>query len=114
MTGYDPAMTTTEQPDTPVITLNPTVEGDVPKVTCRKTARWQHDVATVTIFIAWLELMMILGRFPTFGLYVQMFTTGWFYMDSYVKIVYDEQLYEENVQLVTPQIILMLLYYLSY
>lgn len=52
-----------------------------PKVTCGQTARWQHDVATVTIFIAWLELMMILGRFPTFGLYVQMFNTGWFYMD---------------------------------
>lgn len=47
-----------------------------PKVTCGQTARWQHDVATVTIFIAWLELMMILGRFPTFGLYVQMFNTG--------------------------------------
>lgn len=40
------------------------------------TSNWQHDVAAVTIFFCWLELMMIIGRFPTFGLYVQMFTTG--------------------------------------
>lgn len=36
---------------------------------------WQHHVAAVGIFLTWLELMMIVGRFPTFGLYVQMFTT---------------------------------------
>lgn len=40
------------------------------------TSGWQHDIAAVTIFFCWLELMMIIGRFPTFGLYVQMFTTG--------------------------------------
>ncbi|XP_032521667.2 transient receptor potential channel pyrexia isoform X2 [Danaus plexippus] len=39
------------------------------------TSNWQHDVAAITIFFCWLELMMIIGRFPTFGLYVQMFTT---------------------------------------
>ncbi|NP_001296484.1 transient receptor potential channel pyrexia [Bombyx mori] len=39
------------------------------------TTNWQHDVAAITIFFCWLELMMIIGRFPTFGLYVQMFTT---------------------------------------
>ncbi|CAG9789260.1 unnamed protein product [Diatraea saccharalis] len=39
------------------------------------TSNWQHDIAAVTIFFCWLELMMIIGRFPTFGLYVQMFTT---------------------------------------
>ncbi|XP_059053204.1 transient receptor potential channel pyrexia-like isoform X2 [Achroia grisella] len=39
------------------------------------TSDWQHDVAAITIFFCWLELMMIIGRFPTFGLYVQMFTT---------------------------------------
>ncbi|XP_041968957.1 transient receptor potential channel pyrexia isoform X2 [Aricia agestis] len=39
------------------------------------TSGWQHDVAAITIFFCWLELMMIVGRFPTFGLYVQMFTT---------------------------------------
>ncbi|XP_037294243.1 transient receptor potential channel pyrexia isoform X2 [Manduca sexta] len=39
------------------------------------TTDWQHDVAAITIFFCWLELMMIIGRFPTFGLYVQMFTT---------------------------------------
>ncbi|XP_035773671.1 transient receptor potential channel pyrexia-like [Anopheles albimanus] len=36
---------------------------------------WQHHVAAVVIFLAWLELMMLVGRFPIFGLYVQMFTT---------------------------------------
>jgi len=36
---------------------------------------WQHHVAAVGIFLTWLELMMIVGRFPMFGLYVQMFTT---------------------------------------
>ncbi|XP_017768544.1 PREDICTED: transient receptor potential channel pyrexia [Nicrophorus vespilloides] len=35
----------------------------------------QHHVAAVGIFLAWLELMMIVGRFPIFGLYIQMFTT---------------------------------------
>ncbi|KAJ3647655.1 hypothetical protein Zmor_019520 [Zophobas morio] len=36
---------------------------------------WQHHVAAIGIFFAWLELMMIVGRFPIFGLYIQMFTT---------------------------------------
>lgn len=36
---------------------------------------WQHHVAAIGIFLTWLELMMLVGRFPTFGLYVQMFTT---------------------------------------
>lgn len=36
---------------------------------------WQHHVAAVSIFLTWIELMMLVGRFPIFGLYVQMFTT---------------------------------------
>lgn len=36
---------------------------------------WQHHVAAIGIFLTWLELMIIVGRFPTFGLYIQMFTT---------------------------------------
>ncbi|CAH1125778.1 unnamed protein product [Ceutorhynchus assimilis] len=36
---------------------------------------WQHHVAAVGVFLAWVELMMIVARFPAFGLYVQMFTT---------------------------------------
>lgn len=36
---------------------------------------WQHHVAAIGIFLTWLELMMIVGRFPMFGLYIQMFTT---------------------------------------
>lgn len=37
---------------------------------------WQHHVAAIVIFLVWLELMMLVGRFPIFGLYVQMFTKG--------------------------------------
>ncbi|XP_055615460.1 transient receptor potential channel pyrexia [Toxorhynchites rutilus septentrionalis] len=49
-------------------TQNPTLEiSEVPI--------WQHHVAAIVIFLTWLELMMIVGRFPIFGLYVQMFTT---------------------------------------
>lgn len=40
-----------------------------------EVATWQHHVAAIGIFLAWVELMMIVGRFPIFGLYVQMFTT---------------------------------------
>lgn len=36
---------------------------------------WQHHVAAVSVFLAWVELMMIVGRFPAFGLHIQMFTT---------------------------------------
>ncbi|KAI8039367.1 transient receptor potential channel pyrexia isoform X1 [Drosophila gunungcola] len=35
---------------------------------------WQHHVAAVVILLVWLELMMLVGRFPMFGVYVQMFT----------------------------------------
>lgn len=31
-------------------------------------------MAAIVIFLVWVELMMIVGRFPIFGLYVQMFT----------------------------------------
>ncbi|GAB1869851.1 Transient receptor potential channel pyrexia [Camponotus japonicus] len=35
---------------------------------------WQHHVAAVGILLAWIELMIVIGYFPMFGLYVQMFT----------------------------------------
>ena len=35
---------------------------------------WQHHVAALGILFVWVELMMVVGRFPMFGLYVQMFT----------------------------------------
>lgn len=38
--------------------------------------RWYFHVAAIVIFFVWLELMMIVGRFPIFGLYVQMFNKG--------------------------------------
>lgn len=40
----------------------------------RYVPEWQYHVAAIVIFLVWLELMMIVGRFPMFGLYVQMFT----------------------------------------
>ncbi|EFX90080.1 hypothetical protein DAPPUDRAFT_94321 [Daphnia pulex] len=36
---------------------------------------WQHHVAAIVIIVAWINLMLHVGRFPVFGLYVQMFTT---------------------------------------
>ncbi|XP_049859551.1 transient receptor potential channel pyrexia-like [Schistocerca gregaria] len=36
---------------------------------------WQRHVLALGIFLTWLELMLLVGRFPVFGLYVQMFTT---------------------------------------
>lgn len=35
---------------------------------------WQHHAAALGIILVWVELMMVVGRFPMFGLYVQMFT----------------------------------------
>ncbi|XP_072748034.1 transient receptor potential channel pyrexia [Anoplolepis gracilipes] len=35
---------------------------------------WQHHVAALGILLAWIELMIVVGRFPMFGIYVQMFT----------------------------------------
>lgn len=40
----------------------------------KRVPDWQYHVAAIVIFLVWLELMMIVGRFPMFGLYVQMFT----------------------------------------
>ncbi|XP_059352029.1 transient receptor potential channel pyrexia-like [Daphnia carinata] len=36
---------------------------------------WQHHLAAVVITVTWCNLMLHVGRFPVFGLYVQMFTT---------------------------------------
>ena len=41
----------------------------------RLVARWQHHAAAVGVFLVWGELMLMVGRLPTFGIYVQMFTT---------------------------------------
>ncbi|XP_055322540.1 transient receptor potential channel pyrexia isoform X2 [Sitodiplosis mosellana] len=40
----------------------------------KKVPDGQYHVAAIVIFLVWMELMMIVGRFPIFGLYVQMFT----------------------------------------
>ena len=38
------------------------------------TEDWEHHLAAVVILLSWVELLFIIGRFPVFGLYVQMFT----------------------------------------
>ncbi|KAK8381499.1 hypothetical protein O3P69_018525 [Scylla paramamosain] len=38
------------------------------------TENWEHHLAAVVILLSWVELLFIIGRFPVFGLYVQMFT----------------------------------------
>ncbi len=37
--------------------------------------RWQHHAAAVGVFFVWGELMILFGKLPPFGIYVQMFTT---------------------------------------
>lgn len=44
---------------------------------------WQHHVAAFAIFFTWLEAMMLVGRLPIFGLYIQMFTKGEFLLVDY-------------------------------
>jgi len=45
------------------------------KVECSRWNYYQQHIAAITIVVAWTELLMHVGRFPVFGLYVQMFTT---------------------------------------
>lgn len=37
------------------------------------TEDWEHHLAAMVILLSWVELLFIIGRFPVFGLYVQMF-----------------------------------------
>ena len=37
--------------------------------------RFQHHAAAIGVFLVWGELMLMIGRLPLFGIYVQMFTT---------------------------------------
>lgn len=43
-------------------------------VLCQVSKAWQHHVAALGVLLVWVELMMVVGRFPMFGIYVQMFT----------------------------------------
>ena len=46
-------------------------------ILCKKVPSerdWSHHVAALGILLVWVELMMVVGRFPMFGIYVQMFT----------------------------------------
>jgi len=35
---------------------------------------WQYHFAALGVLLVWVELMMVVGRFPIFGIYIQMFT----------------------------------------
>lgn len=55
----------------------------------RATHDWQQHSAAIVIFLVWLELMMLVGRFPIFGLYVQMFTkVNTFFCDSFDRNIF--------------------------
>ncbi|XP_011152555.1 transient receptor potential channel pyrexia-like [Harpegnathos saltator] len=43
-------------------------------VLVRPVYLWQNHAAALGILLAWIELMMVVGRFPMFGIYIQMFT----------------------------------------
>lgn len=54
---------------TPVFLKTPEVLGEL-----NRAPEWQHHIAAIAILLVWVELMMLVGRFPIFGVYVQMFT----------------------------------------
>lgn len=39
-----------------------------------RVPEYKYHLGAIVIFLVWLELMMIIGRFPIFGIYVEMFT----------------------------------------
>ena len=43
-------------------------------VLCQVPEGWLHHVAALGVLLVWVELMIVVGRFPMFGIYVQMFT----------------------------------------
>ncbi|KAK7062941.1 hypothetical protein SK128_003697 [Halocaridina rubra] len=38
------------------------------------TEPWEHHLAAIVILISWIKLLLLIARFPVFGLYVQMYT----------------------------------------
>lgn len=43
-------------------------------ILCQVSQVWHHHIAALGVLLVWVELMMVVGRFPMFGIYVQMFT----------------------------------------
>ena len=37
--------------------------------------RWQYHVASVNSFLLWVGMMVLVGKYPKFGIYVQMFVS---------------------------------------
>ena len=37
---------------------------------------WQWEVGAIAVFLAWLELVLIIRKLPRFGIYVVMFKIG--------------------------------------
>lgn len=42
---------------------------------CNELMDWERHLAAITIILGWGVMMMHIGRFPLFGLYIQMFAT---------------------------------------
>lgn len=40
----------------------------------KDTEEWEHHLAAIVMLLSYVELLLLIGRFPVFGLYVQMFT----------------------------------------
>ena len=40
-----------------------------------KLYRWQYHVASVNSFLLWVGMMVLVGKYPKFGIYVQMFVS---------------------------------------
>ena len=37
--------------------------------------RWQYHVASITSFFLWVGMMVLVGKYPKFGIYIQMFVS---------------------------------------
>ncbi|XP_071516483.1 transient receptor potential channel pyrexia-like [Panulirus ornatus] len=56
----------------PIITFTATIT--ITSYIRYDTQEWEHHLAAIVILLSWVELLLLIGRFPVFGLYVQMFT----------------------------------------
>ncbi len=47
---------------------------------------WQHHAAALGVFLVWGELMLMIGRLPTFGIYVQVYTYEFYLLPKLCQI----------------------------
>ncbi|KAK4301318.1 hypothetical protein Pmani_026524 [Petrolisthes manimaculis] len=56
----------------PIIIFSLTIT--VTSYVSKDTEEWEHHLAAIVMLLSYVELLLLIGRFPVFGLYVQMFT----------------------------------------